>query len=219
VKKRRILSALLLAFLAAAPVAPRAAAAPLQDLAALRVKAEQGDAKSQNDLGFRYEHGRGVPKDRAEAINWYTKSGEQGFGAGQNNLCALHSSGLKLDDDVTPPKGEALGPIKPVVGNQEDADGAAKWCRKAADQGFVQSQRLLGIYLAKGVNRPDGTEIAKPDYEEAYFWLNMRRKTDFRDAVADKLTAERRAEIEKKSKNWKPPGHPPAAPPTTPTKP
>ena len=38
---------------------------------ALRVRAEAGDAVAQNDLGVRYDDGRGVPQDDAEAVRWF----------------------------------------------------------------------------------------------------------------------------------------------------
>lgn len=39
---------------------------------------EQGYANAQNQLGWCYERGVGVPKNRAEAVKWYRKAAEQG---------------------------------------------------------------------------------------------------------------------------------------------
>jgi len=36
-----------------------------------RLAAEQGYASAQNNLGFMYAYGRGVPQDYAEAAKWY----------------------------------------------------------------------------------------------------------------------------------------------------
>ncbi len=41
--------------------------------------AEQGNAMAQNNLGTIYEEGKVVPKDYAEAFNWYKKAAEQGL--------------------------------------------------------------------------------------------------------------------------------------------
>jgi len=37
-------------------------------------RAEQGIAQSQNNLGWMYHKGQGVPQDYKEAIKWYRKS-------------------------------------------------------------------------------------------------------------------------------------------------
>ena len=37
----------------------------------LRALAEQGDAPAQNNLGFMYDNGEGVPQDDVEAHMWY----------------------------------------------------------------------------------------------------------------------------------------------------
>ena len=44
-----------------------------QDARVCRVRAEQGDAKAEADLGNLYSHGRGVAQDYAEALRWYLK--------------------------------------------------------------------------------------------------------------------------------------------------
>jgi hypothetical protein len=38
------------------------------EIDALRVRAEAGDADAQDNLGFMYEYGEGVPQDDAEAV-------------------------------------------------------------------------------------------------------------------------------------------------------
>ena len=37
-----------------------------------RLKATEGDAAAQSDLGDMYETGRGVTQDRSEAYRWYS---------------------------------------------------------------------------------------------------------------------------------------------------
>jgi len=44
-----------------------------------RALAEQGNAKAQNILGWMYNYGLGVTKDRAETVRWYRKAAEQGY--------------------------------------------------------------------------------------------------------------------------------------------
>jgi hypothetical protein len=49
---------------------------------ALRVRAEAGDAVAQNDLGFRYASGEGVPED--EDVRWYVWHKRWADGGGSN---------------------------------------------------------------------------------------------------------------------------------------
>jgi uncharacterized protein len=42
------------------------------------VNANQGEAHAQFKLGFMFEKGQGVAKDRAEAIRWYLLAAAQG---------------------------------------------------------------------------------------------------------------------------------------------
>jgi hypothetical protein len=49
-----------------------------KDLAALRVRAEQGFAAAEYQLARRYDEGKGVAWDGTEAFKWYLKSAEQG---------------------------------------------------------------------------------------------------------------------------------------------
>ena len=50
-----------------------------QKITDLRVRAEQGDAGAQHDLGLMYWYGLGVTQDEAEAVRWYRLAAEQGF--------------------------------------------------------------------------------------------------------------------------------------------
>ena len=96
--------------------------------------AEQGHALAQNDLGYCYQHGEGVPQDKVEAANWYRKAADQGNTRAQCNLgwCYDHGEG--------------------VPQNKEEA---VKWYRKAADQGFAPAQHNLGVCYkyGKGVRK------------------------------------------------------------------
>ena len=59
----------------------------------LRVRAEQGNVDAQFDLGFMYENGDGVPKDSAQAAQWYRKAAEQGLSGAQNSLGVMYAIG------------------------------------------------------------------------------------------------------------------------------
>ena len=57
----------------------RASSAPSpQDLESIFAMAEQGDAGSQNYLGFLYATGQSVAKDEKAAFNWFKKAADKG---------------------------------------------------------------------------------------------------------------------------------------------
>jgi len=90
----------------------------LKRAAAYRIRAEQGDAKSQLALGGVYYYGKGVPKDYVEAARWYLKSAEQGNVDAQRSVSHMYYAGKGLRKD--------------------DSEGA-RWCRRAADHRSVLS--------------------------------------------------------------------------------
>ena len=54
------------------------------------IKAEQGDAEAQYNLGVSYYNGEGVAQDYAEAAYWFHKAAEQGNAYGQYGLADLY---------------------------------------------------------------------------------------------------------------------------------
>ena len=76
---------------AAAAADPPRVARPETDvtqlhIAGLRELAESGNAAAQNELGQRYETGRGVPRDFGAAVALYRRAAERGNARGQGNL-------------------------------------------------------------------------------------------------------------------------------------
>ena len=69
------------------------------DVAQLSQVAEQGDASAQNELGERYENGRGVEQDYGAAVLWFRRAAEQGHARGQGNLGAMYSAGTGVSED------------------------------------------------------------------------------------------------------------------------
>lgn len=102
------------------PVAP--AADTVDDVPALEKLAEQNNAQAQTDLGIRYEHAQGVPKDYARAADLYCRAAKQGNPDAQYNLGWMYANGrgLARDDGV-----------------------AAVLFDMAAKQGHVGAQRML----------------------------------------------------------------------------
>ena len=68
-------------------------------LQTLRPLAEKGDASAQNNLGFMYDEGQGVPQDYGEALKWYRKASEQGHAYAQYNLGFMYQKGQGVPQD------------------------------------------------------------------------------------------------------------------------
>ena len=59
----------------------------------VKLKAKQGYASAQNDLGGMYDYGKGVIQDDKEAVKWYRLAAEQGHMRGQYNLGGMYYQG------------------------------------------------------------------------------------------------------------------------------
>jgi TPR repeat protein len=57
-------------------------------------KAELGDGNNQFDLGIMYENGWGVPESGSRAVEWYTKSGENGVDMGYLKAGNIYANGF-----------------------------------------------------------------------------------------------------------------------------
>ena len=64
-----------------------------QQRAEWEVLAEQGDARSQRQLGIMYYLGQGIDIDYATAAKWLSKAAEQGDDVGQLTLGVMYSEG------------------------------------------------------------------------------------------------------------------------------
>src|SRR6266487_1342423 len=110
---RLIFTLLLASSVAVVQLAAQQTKADQKPIEEVKAKAEAGDAESEVELGLRYEHGKGVAKDQAEAVKWYRKAAEQNLAAAQYNLGVCYDKGAGVAIDHTE---------------------AAKWYRKAAEQ-------------------------------------------------------------------------------------
>ena len=108
-------------------------------------KAEQCDAKAQNNLGFMYKKGKSVTQDYKQAVHWYSKAAEQGYAKAQNNLGNMYHAGN---------------------GITQDYKQAAHWYSKAAEQGITEAQHNLGLMYYNG-------EGVTQDYKLCYVWLSL----------------------------------------------
>ena len=102
-----------------------------------------------------YEVGQGVPRDEAEAANWYRRAAEQGLAGAQYSLAALYVQG------------------KGVSANENEA---MKWYRLAAEQGDALAQYNLGMRYYEGRGVP-------PEPAQAYQWLSLAGAQGIADAA------------------------------------
>lgn len=112
----------------------------------LRMQAEQGNIEAQFALAQAYDHGRDVPKDKAEAVRWYRLAALQGDMFAQNALGDNYWEGM---------------------GVQKDDREAVRWWRVAAGKGFSPAQHSLGKILS------GGGQGVRPDKVQAYMWLAL----------------------------------------------
>ncbi len=82
----------------------------------LKPLAEQGNSECQCIIASMYHLGLGREKMILEAIKWYVKSAEQGYGIASNNLAGIYLSGAD--------------------GVAADRTQADHWFQKAKEQGF-----------------------------------------------------------------------------------
>ena len=161
------------------------------DVAAVRAKAEAGDAQAQRDLGRMCARGQGVPESYAEAAKWYRKAADQGNAEAEAALGELHEAGQGVARDEkeaakwyrrAAEQGLAAAQYNLaamyVIGRgvpQSNAE-ALKWYRQAADQGDALAQFNLGMryYEANGV-------VADP--VQAYQWLSLASAQGIPDAT------------------------------------
>ncbi|MCC3587531.1 tetratricopeptide repeat protein [Microcoleus sp. PH2017_30_WIL_O_A] len=88
-----------------------------QAFSLLKPLAEQGNAESQCIIANMYHLGLGREKMILEAIKWYIKSAEQGYGVASNNLAGIYLCGAD--------------------GVAADRTEAEKWFQTAREQGFL----------------------------------------------------------------------------------
>ena len=129
-----------------------------------------------------YANGEGVPKDEAEAVNWYRKAAEQGHARGQFNLGLMYANGR---------------------GVTKDEAEAVNWYRKAAEQGYASAQNSLGVMYKNGYGVPK-------DETAAYMWFllaggqgnEIARKNI--PKIEESLTAVQRAEGQRMANDRQP---------------
>ena len=147
-----------------------------------RIAAEQGLAEAFYSLGVCYAHGQGVEQNMDEAVEFYRKGAEGGYGLAQFLLGKFYEYVQKDDQQADKwfqqaihwfrenAEGFSEAPFYLGMAYLEgcgvniDQAEAVKWFRQAAEQGHPLAQYNLGIAYAEG----NGVDI---DMQEAYTWF------------------------------------------------
>src|SRR3989475_11307471 len=122
-----------------------AASTTEQSFVESKKRADSGDADAQVNVGLLYAKGEGVPRDFAQARQWWQKAAAQGDAQAQVNLGLLYA------------KGEGV---------PQDFAQAREWYEKAAAQGNAQAQGNRGVLYAK-------SEGVAQDSAKALEWVEM----------------------------------------------
>jgi Sel1 repeat-containing protein len=143
-----------------------------------RLRADQGDAHAQYELGQIYMQARGVPRDYAQAKFWYQKAGDQGLAKAEYAIGCLYYYGDGVwqsysDALVWYQKAAAQGDAiaqEALGGMYYNGNGmprnyaeALAWYRKAADQGDARSEYDIGVLYDYGLG-------VSADHDEASRW-------------------------------------------------
>jgi TPR repeat protein len=116
-----------------------AAQAPVVDIASLKVKAEQGDAQAQTQLGKAFALGQGVPTDYKQAAHWYGQAASNGNIEAEAMFGELYQAGQGVKCDLT---------------------NAARWFTMAAQAGSPSGQYDLGYMYERGQGVPHDEKLA-----------------------------------------------------------
>ncbi|TNE43972.1 MAG: sel1 repeat family protein [Sphingomonadales bacterium] len=135
-------------------------------------------------MGVAYAFGKGVPQDKAAAIDWYSKAANQGYAEAQFNLGASYAGGL---------------------GVPKNMNEAIKWYLRAANQGHGGAQFNLGFAYGLGTGVP-------VSLVEAYKWFTLSASQPEttqpdaaiknRDYAASQMTAAQLDEAKKLVAEW-----------------
>jgi TPR repeat protein len=121
------------------------------------------------NMGVLYAEGLGVPRDLAQAVEWYRKAAEWELPQAQDALRTLAVTGF-------PPAQHVLGmTYENGWGSAKIEAEAVHWYRKAAEQGYPPAEYDLGRMLAEGRG-------ALKNEAEAEAWFRRAAEEGIREA-------------------------------------
>ena len=151
-----------------------------KDVDDCRMKAEQGNAEAQSNLGGMYFNGQGVSQDYKEAVKWDRLAAQQGYVDAQYHLGMMYAKG---------------------IGVPQDYKESLKWYMLAAEQDNAEAQYQLGVIYAQGQGVPQ-------NYVMAHMYFNIalvsgdKDSVRSRDEVAMKMTSSQIERAEDLAMEW-----------------
>lgn len=158
----------------------------------LKKSADAGCPDGQYALGLAYERGKGLPRDKAEALRLFRLAADQGHtgamlkasrmlitGEGCERQEAVGLELMRTAADEMEPTAIHLMGMRCVAGKAEARDPAQAfaWFRLGALLGTPESQYWLGRIYYEGNGLPQ-------DYDRAIQWLMESASQGYRPAVA-----------------------------------
>lgn len=171
---------------------------------ALPARAKAGDPDAEVQFAYRLMTGSGVPQNTREAMIEFQKAAEKGNAEAQFRLGEIYDDGGMFKAVPGPDGSYTDARVVEVRAVPKDFGLAAKWYRKAAEQGNAYAQNGLGRLYADGKGVPQ-------DYAEAYFWLSLASAkgnhsstdgVDDRDLAASHLTRTVLSETQERARKW-----------------
>ena len=117
----------------------------------VRLRAEQGDADAQYNLGVMYANGEGVPQDDEEAARWWLLGADQGLVNAQYRLGFAYETGQGVPQDDK--EADLLGESEQATDSKQTKQGIRVGLGEAGE--FFQSFRGVGGVLGD-FQRGDG---------------------------------------------------------------
>lgn len=195
---------------------------PLTDISPWIKAAENGDAASQAELGWKYFSGEDVPQNYKEAYKWFRKSADQGNsdaqtfvgwmyyegeGISQNYAEALKWYRMSADQGNESGQYNLAGMYGKGIIVAKDYNEALNLYLKAANQGNADAMANLGVMYSEGIG-------VRKDYVQAYKWLHLsiasltgrelENAHGSRASLAAKMTAQQIAEGQRLAREWAP---------------
>jgi hypothetical protein len=125
----------------------------MPNIGELQIKASQGDADAQFELGACYFNGDGVEQNREKGVRWFIKAADNGLRDAQSYVGTFYAQGSN--------------------GLAQNPNEAARYWEMAADQGFVEAQFHLGSHYDHGSN---GFSV---DIQKAILWYKKADEADY----------------------------------------
>lgn len=142
--------------------------------------AAQGDAESQNALGFIYQKGLGVLRDYRRAFDLYTAAAEQGLPNAANNLGVMYTQGQGVPRDYA--RAYSWYSLAAILGEEAAIQNRGILQRAMSYQDLQAANKLSLEAIGRIAKRMTPAQIASAR-ERAEKFLSSRQGADAQNAA------------------------------------